>query len=542
MSINSAMLAGVSGLTANSVALSTISDNIANVNTIGYKQTQTNFESLVTSQNQGTNSTSGGVLAVNRQLISEQGLQTQTSSDLDLSISGQGFFVTTDHATNVTAADTRSFTRAGSFTKDDEGYLQNSAGLYLQGWPVDANGNITTDPSDLTKLQSINVSQVGGAADLTTQIGVNANLQSSQAVSAASTATVEAPGAAAASTAAATAAGVGGATAASVAAAAVAAATNAPNAVAAINAAAAVTGATPASVAAVAAATSTADAAGAYNPATNSMAMYDSNNSTGVKPDYSLQVPISDSKGGKRTVQIDFLKSATPNQWYAEVVAVPASDVVDGAGLSNGQVAKGIVAFTADGKLDTTNTTLFSAANPSITFGASNAAAPGANQVNWAAGLGIDAQTVGFAVSSATGGLTQFDSQSVTQSITTNGTAFGNLTKIEIDQNGYVTADFDNGVVRRIAQVAIATFPNPDGLSAVTGDAFRVTQSSGTYNLKSPGTGGAGLIAPKSLESSTVDLSAEFTGLITTQRAYSASSKIITTADQMLQDLLNIIR
>jgi len=97
-------------------------------------------------------------------------------------------------------------------------------------------------------------------------------------------------------------------------------------------------------------------------------------------------------------------------------------------------------------------------------------------------------------------------------------------------------------VTRKIAQVAIATFPNPDGLTAVTGDAFRVSQASGTYNLKAPGTGGAGLIDPSTLEASTVDLSSEFTGLITTQRAYSASSKIITTADQMLQDLLNIIR
>ncbi|HWA61556.1 MAG TPA: flagellar hook-basal body complex protein, partial [Caulobacteraceae bacterium] len=217
MSINSAMLAGVSGLSANSVALSSISDNIANVNTIGYKQHETSFESLVTSQAQGSTFQSGGVLAVNRQLISEQGLQTQTGSDLDLSISGQGFFVTTDHATNVTPADTRSFTRAGSFTKDDQGYLRNSAGLYLQGWPVNTNGTITTDPSDLTKLQSINVSQVGGAADLTTQIGINANLQSSQTVSAAATYLAEQSAPAAATAAAA----LGGATPASVAAAAI---------------------------------------------------------------------------------------------------------------------------------------------------------------------------------------------------------------------------------------------------------------------------------------------------------------------------------
>ncbi len=65
---------------------------------------------------------------------------------------------------------------------------------------------------------------------------------------------------------------------------------------------------------------------------------------------------------------------------------------------------------------------------------------------------------------------------------------------------------------------------------------------SGTYNLKAPGTGGAGSISPDSLEASTVDLSTEFSNLITTQRAYSASSKIITTADQMMQDLINIIR
>jgi flagellar hook protein FlgE len=474
MSINSAMLAGVSGLVANSSALSTISNNIANVNTVGFKRGQTDFETLVTSSEGSNAFNSGGVLSNSRQLVSEQGLLNQTSSPLDLSISGQGFFVTTDKAVGVTAADTRSFTRAGSFQVDSQGYLKNSAGLYLQGWLVDAAGNITTDPSDLTKLQSINVNQVGGAVELTTQVGINANLESSQAISAAAAAF-------------------------------------------------------PAGV-------------GAYNVGTNSMAMYDSNNATGVKPDFNIQVPISDSKGGKHTVEVDFLKSSTPNQWFAEIVAVPASDVVDGAGLANGQIATGVVAFTPDGKLDTANTTLFSAANPTISFGASAAAAPAAGKVNWAAALGISAQTVTFNIASNTGGLTQFNSQSVIQSITTNGTAFGNLTNIQIDKNGFVTAVFDNGVTKQIAQVALATFPNPDGLTAVSGDAYRVSQDSGTFNLKQPGSGGAGLIDPSTLEASTVDLSAEFTGLITTQRAYSASSKIITTADQMLQDLLNIIR
>ena len=97
-------------------------------------------------------------------------------------------------------------------------------------------------------------------------------------------------------------------------------------------------------------------------------------------------------------------------------------------------------------------------------------------------------------------------------------------------------------MTRQIAQVALATFPSPDNLISVNGNAFRVSQGSGTFNLKAPGTGGSGLIGAYQLEASTVDLSAEFTGLITTQRAYSASSKIITTADEMLAELINIKR
>ena len=468
MSINSAMLAGVSGLIANSSALASISDNISNVNTVGYKRSQADFMSLVNTQSRTTTYSAGGVTSQTRQFISQQGLPTRTSSPTDLAISGNGFFVVTGRPENLTAADSRSFTRAGAFTQDSLGYLHNDAGLYLQGWPVDAQGNINSDPSDLTRLRSINVSQVGGAAEPTTRIDLSANLQSSQPLSA---------------------------------------------------------------------------QLGVYNPATNSMAMYNPDLGVGVRPDFSMQVPVSDSKGGKRTIQIDFLKSSVPNQWNAEVRAVPATDVVTGTGLANGQLAVGTIAFTQDGRLDTANTTLFpDPQNPTLTFGASSAAAPGAGLANWGAGLGIAGQTINFGLAASAGGLTQFDSASVVQGVTTNGTTFGNLTNIAIDDQGFVTAAFDNGITRRIAQVAIATFPNSNGLRGVNGNAFRVSQESGTYSLKAAGTGGAGLLAPSTLESSTVDLSSEFTGLITTQRAYSASSKIITTADQMLQELLSIVR
>jgi flagellar hook protein FlgE len=490
MSINSALLSGVSGLTANSAALAAISQNIANVNTVGYKRSQAEFQTIVSGQNKNAGYSAGGVLASARHFVSQEGQLQRTSSSTDLGIEGQGFFVVTEQAEGLDSSDSRLFTRAGAFRVDDFGYLKNTAGLYLQGWPVDANGDISTDPSDLNRLRSINVGSVGGTAQATTRVQVNANLFSSQ--------------------------------------------TPTPEAVA-----AAAFAADPADPAAV----------GRYDPLTNSMAMWDATAGTGVKPDFEVMIPVSDSKGGQRTIAVSFLKSTTPNQWYAEVRAIPSDDVVSGAGLANGQIQSGLVAFTQDGRLDVAAMAALGAdalftdpTNATLTFGASDAAAPGADAVNWAPGLGIAAQSITLDLGGATGGLTQADSDSFIDSVLTNGTAFGVLSSIDIDANGYVTANFDNGVTRRIAQVALATFPSPDNLTAASGNAYRVSQTSGTYNLKTPGTGGAGMIGASQLEASTVDLSMEFTGLITTQRAYSASSKIITTADEMLEELIRIKR
>lgn len=484
MSINSALLAGVSGLTANSAALAAISQNIANVNTVGYKRTSSEFATVVNSQSQGSGYSAGGVQAAARHFISQNGQLQRTTSATDLGIAGQGFFVVTEKPENLEVTDTRLFTRAGAFRVDNLGYLKNTAGLYLQGWPVDANGDIATDPSDLSRLRTINVGSVGGTAEATTRIQLNANLKSSQVISSEAT-----------------------------------------------DAAAVPPGPT------------------AYDPLTNSMAMWDPETGTGVKPDFEVTIPVSDSKGGQRTIAMSFLKSTTPNQWYAEIRAIPSGDVITGAGLANGQLKTGLVAFTQDGRLDVNAMQALGAqalfadpANATLDFGASSAGAPAAGEFNWSAGLGIDEQTLSFDLTAAAGGLTQYDSASVVQATITNGTAFGNLSEVKIDERGFVTAIFDNGVTRKIAQVAIATFPSADSLTEVAGNAFRVSQGSGTFNLKTAGSGGAGYIGASQLEASTVDLSAEFTGLITTQRAYSASSKIITTADEMLAELISIKR
>jgi flagellar hook protein FlgE len=564
MSINSAMLAGVSGLISNSSALAAISDNIANVNTVGYKRSSANFSTLVTAQSKNATYSAGGVKAQTHQFISQQGLTQATTSNLDLSIAGSGFFVGTEKPEGLTATDTRSFTRAGSFQLDNLGYLKNDAGLYLQGWLADpVTGTITPDPSDLTQLSSINVGTVGGTAEKTTRVGVNANLRSEQAVAAAANAVSTKTGVVET--------GGGGATnnysvyysptgngnqyQVEVRRAGVSVATG-------VNTYDPTTGAllsstlpgggTNITVAPGVTVTQTqlglntkadAIASGAYDPATRSMSDYAEDPTTGVKPDFEIQIPVSDSKGGQRTVTLSLLKGPGPNEWFAELRAKPG----DLDNNTNGLISSGKITFTTDGKLNSVGN-LFGGVTPTaINIGASdptvaNLAPPAVTPPRWADGLGIDSQDIQIDLASAAGGLTQYNSQSVVQSVNTNGTAFGNLTNIEVDDQGYVSAIFDNGVTRRIAQVAIATFSNPNGLKGVNGNAYRVTNESGTYSLKTPGQGGAGVIAPSTLEASTVDLSTEFTGLITTQRAYSASSKIITTADQMLEELLSIKR
>ncbi|MRL69076.1 flagellar hook-basal body complex protein [Brevundimonas sp. SPF441] len=579
------MLAGVSGLAANSAALAAISQNIANVNTVGYKRTASEFQTLVNSQTaSGGSYSAGGVTTNTRSYVSQEGQLQRTTSSTDLAVNGQGFFVTTTQAENVGATDTRLFTRAGAFTVDKQGYLKNSAGLYLQGWPVDSNGEISTDPSDLSRLRSINIGSVGGTAEPTTRVQINANLRSSQESSSAASAQsykgvsdtatpavthdvlvrytrtganshdlviksgsqkVDASATFDPTTGAITGLTINGA--------------NAGSATA-IGTPPTQIQFTPASGPAYTLNLSDVGlgnenvAKTKYDPSVNSMAMYnaDDDNPVGVKPDFKMNIPVSDSKGGQRNLELRFLKSDEPNIWYAEIVSVPASDVIAGAPYANGQIKTGKIAFTPSGRLDVDTMKAWPAGTglfddptmATLDFGKSdpnNLTMP-AGQVAWADGLGIAAQAVTLDLNTSAGGLSQLNTASVVQSTVTNGTAFGNLSEIKIDEGGFVTAIFDNGVMRRIAQVAVATFPSPDSLREVSGNAYAVSLQSGTFNLKAAGTGGAGEIAAKQLESSTVDLSAEFTGLITTQRAYSASSKIITTADEMLAELINIKR
>ena len=140
-----------------------------------------------------------------------------------------------------------------------------------------------------------------------------------------------------------------------------------------------------------------------------------------------------------------------------------------------------------------------------------------------------------------TDGLTNLAGSFTTNYIKQDGAKYGSYSGVSVSENGVVTALFDNGETRPIAILPLATFTNPNGMSALTGNAWIETDASGQPLLKQAGVNGAGEISSNALETSTVDLATEFSNMIVTQRAYSASTKIITTADEMLDELTRLI-
>jgi flagellar hook protein FlgE len=446
MSIYTALRAGVSGLTANSSALAVISDNIANVNTVGYKRGSVDFSALVNAQNSNTTYNAGGVLPLTRQQISLQGSLEQSRSTTDLAISGDGFFIVSTNSQQLSNGGSVLFTRAGSFTIDADGYMVNAQGLYLQGWPVGADGGVTSSPTSLSAIEPVNISGVGGLAEPTANVSLNANLNSGQ--------------------------------------------------------------------------TDYAGAQGAYDVG---------DLATGtITPHFESSLEIYDSLGAPRTIAFGFLKTG-PNTWVVEAYARPQSNIT-GGGATGGVLAAGILNFNTDG-------TVASVAGHGTVSTVDDINA--AFTIDWAASTGAADQNVALNLIS---GMTQFANNYGVTSVTADGVPPGDLVGLVLEGDGFLTAQFSNGRARALYQVPLATFLNPNGLKPDVGGAFRTTLESGLYNINASNAGGAGRIVSGALEASNVDLAAEFTNLITTQRAYSASSRIITTADEMLEELLRVKR
>lgn len=183
MTISSSLNAGVSGLSANATRLGTISDNIANASTMGYRRVETDFYSVVMGGGGGTY-TAGGVRASTQRLISEGGSIVGSNNATDLAVRGGGFFPVA-RAAEVTggAANPQMFlTSTGSFRPDAQGYLRTESGLMLMGWPADVNGNVPAFPRDTAAgLRPVQMAVNQLTAEPSTNIDLGVNLPSTEA-------------------------------------------------------------------------------------------------------------------------------------------------------------------------------------------------------------------------------------------------------------------------------------------------------------------------------------------------------------------------
>lgn len=242
----------------------------------------------------------------------------------------------------------------------------------------------------------------------------------------------------------------------------------------------------------------------------------------GTPPQFTRSLPpVYDQQGNPHNVSIGFLKTGT-NQWQVEVYGDPGDF---GRGITNGVLASGKVAFKPDGTLDLANT------DPALL----NAGGTGFKDLAPAWNNGAGAVPIKLSL-----GLTQTSDASTQGTCSNNGGLLGDVTDVSISETGVVSAMFENGSTRPIYQLPLATFANPNGLTAIAGNAYMASDDSGGAAINLAGTKGTGPIKSKELEASTADIATEFTNMIRFQRAYSASSKIITTVDQMLQELGNM--
>ena len=178
MGIYDAMNASVTGMTAQANYLSNTSQNMANSNTVGYKEADTQFATLVDQAAVGQTS-AGGVMVETRNAIAQQGTLQSTSSSTDLAINGNGFFVVSD------TSGASYLTRAGSFVTDANGNLVNSAGFKLMGYPIASNGVTGMTVNSLANMQVININSSSLQATPSTSGTFTANLPAADAVVAA---------------------------------------------------------------------------------------------------------------------------------------------------------------------------------------------------------------------------------------------------------------------------------------------------------------------------------------------------------------------
>jgi flagellar hook protein FlgE len=411
----------LSALSAMSTAIDVTGNNLANMDTTGFKGSDMAFSDLISQSignNGGTQVGFGTAQPLTIQDFSQGAIQSETSP-LDAAIQGSGFFIAQDANGNTT------YTRDGTFQVDNSGNLTTQSGQDVQGWTaLNANGSINTSgPIG-------NIALTSGALlppVATTQMTVSLNLNAASAADATSS--------------------------------------------------------------------------------------------------FSTPVTVYDSLGTAHVLTVDF-QNAGGNTWSYQVT-VPGADVTAGTAGTPFDIpnASGTLTFNSSGQLTGPATGApIAVAIPGLADGAADM------NVSWnpysSAGAGL---------------ITQFGQASASSASTQNGAAAAQLVSVSISNGGGVVASYSNGIQTTVGQVATAVIGNPNTLIDVGNNDFGLSAATDNPSVGTPGTGGRGTVVGSALEASNVDLATQFTNLIQFQRSYEANAHVVTTADQLSQDTINLI-
>ena len=419
MSITSSFYSALSGMDSNSVSMQVISDNISNVNTVGFKGSAVHFEDLLGMSLEGVSGVSrlGVGASVSSMACSfTQGTLVTTGVGTDLAINGKGFFIVED-----ASSEEQFYTRGGNFHLDKSGYFVNPNGFQVQGYLYDVTGtNLIETLSDIIVDQTAMI-----PPGVTSEVDMVLNLDSGE------TATT-----------------------------------------------------------------------------------FDITDPGGTSQ-YSTALPVYDALGQAHTLTTYFTNTA-PQAWSWNAL-IDGSDVSGGTAGIPQLFGTGTLLFDTAGQLTT--------AMPVALY---------TGAITYSNGVPASAISADFA------GTTQYGAPSAVQSLDQNGYSAGTISGIAVTSEGNIVGNYTNGEVRNIARLALADFPSLYGLERAGSLLFRSTPDSGDPLINKPGEGGMGDLSASMLEESNVDLAAEFIKMIITQRAYQANSKIISTTDEMLAQLISI--
>lgn len=252
----------------------------------------------------------------------------------------------------------------------------------------------------------------------------------------------------------------------------------------------------------------------------------------------SSDIDVYDALGTLHTVTLNWVKTAQ-DTW---TVQVNSSDDTAAADRGTADVAFGPTASGNPVPSGTVGALQADAADPGTVVTsayAANTAATVSFDTNF--GSGAQTITINLGTYGQTNGVTQYaGTQYNLRGLAQNGVPPGAFSSVTTDTNGSIIVNFDNGQSRTIAQVPVITFNNANTLQRQNGEAFTASSESGTPLAEAPGTNGAGTLVTESVEGSNVDIATEFSKLIVAQQAYSANTKMVTTADQMLQQTINM--